>query len=271
MAVSKRTRFEVLRRDDHTCRYCGGRAPDVTLTVDHVIPQALGGTDRPDNLVAACRDCNAGKSSTSPDEKTVADVSTEAVALGKALREALRLRGQALAEAASWVENVGDWWDESAEHAGVSWARMDDGWEDSVRKWYGMGVPANVITDAIDTAMRRRKVSASSKWRYACGIIWRTLDDAMQDVLPRAEEPKRCGHCIPCRNPDAEMLPGECTVFNPDPEDEQTICDVCGRPDCMYERGRDDGIQAGMQWEFTTNWDAIKHYRTCPEVKLHGA
>ena len=22
-----------------------------------------------------------------------------------------------------------------------------------------------------------------------------------------------------------------------------------------------------MQWEFATNWDAIKHYRTCPEVK----
>lgn len=38
MAVSKRTRFEVLRRDDHTCRYCGQSAPDVKLTVDHVLP-----------------------------------------------------------------------------------------------------------------------------------------------------------------------------------------------------------------------------------------
>ena len=26
MAVSKRTRFEVLRRDSHTCRYCGQSA-----------------------------------------------------------------------------------------------------------------------------------------------------------------------------------------------------------------------------------------------------
>lgn len=35
MPVSKRLRYEVLRRDSHTCRYCGGAAPDVKLTVDH--------------------------------------------------------------------------------------------------------------------------------------------------------------------------------------------------------------------------------------------
>ncbi|WP_078628685.1 HNH endonuclease [Streptomyces sp. NRRL F-2664] len=54
MPVSNRLRFEVLRRDRYTCRYCGGSAPDVVLRVDHVVPVALGGTDTPDNLVAAC-------------------------------------------------------------------------------------------------------------------------------------------------------------------------------------------------------------------------
>ena len=34
MAVSQCTRFEVLRRDAHTCRYCGSSAPDVKLTVE---------------------------------------------------------------------------------------------------------------------------------------------------------------------------------------------------------------------------------------------
>ena len=32
MAVSKRLRFEILRRDNHACRYCGQMAPDVKLT-----------------------------------------------------------------------------------------------------------------------------------------------------------------------------------------------------------------------------------------------
>jgi 5-methylcytosine-specific restriction endonuclease McrA len=61
--ISKRLRYEILRRDGHHCRYCGLGSDEVTITVDHVIPTALGGTDDPSNLVAACRDCNSGKAS----------------------------------------------------------------------------------------------------------------------------------------------------------------------------------------------------------------
>ncbi|MFF0777048.1 HNH endonuclease [Streptomyces sp. NPDC003720] len=64
MAVSKRLRYEILRRDNHTCRYCGASAPDVPLRIDHVTPVALGGTDHPSNLVTSCEPCNNGKSST---------------------------------------------------------------------------------------------------------------------------------------------------------------------------------------------------------------
>jgi hypothetical protein len=61
MAISKRRRFEILRRDGFTCRYCGRSAPDVVLQIDHVTPRALGGSDHPSNLAAACEDCNQGK------------------------------------------------------------------------------------------------------------------------------------------------------------------------------------------------------------------
>jgi hypothetical protein len=77
MAVSKRLRYEVLRRDNHACRYCGASAPDVKLNVDHVIPQALGGSDHPTNLVTSCADCNAGKTSSMPNAEVVADVDQE--------------------------------------------------------------------------------------------------------------------------------------------------------------------------------------------------
>lgn len=62
MPMSKKTRFEVFKRDSFACRYCGARAPSVVLHVDHVIPVAAGGDDRLINLVTACFDCNAGKS-----------------------------------------------------------------------------------------------------------------------------------------------------------------------------------------------------------------
>lgn len=60
--VGKRQRFRILTRDDYRCRYCGHGPPEVKVHVDHVIPVAAGGKTVDDNLVAACFDCNLGKS-----------------------------------------------------------------------------------------------------------------------------------------------------------------------------------------------------------------
>jgi hypothetical protein len=76
VAVSKRLRYEVFRRDNFTCRYCGGKAPDVKLNVDAVVPEALGGSHKD---VAACEACNGGKTSSSPDAPLVADVAERAL------------------------------------------------------------------------------------------------------------------------------------------------------------------------------------------------
>lgn len=59
--LSKRTRFDVFKRDGFKCAYCGTTPPKVVLEVDHVVPLAAGGTDDIDNLVTACWDCNHGK------------------------------------------------------------------------------------------------------------------------------------------------------------------------------------------------------------------
>jgi hypothetical protein len=56
-------RFTVLRRDNYTCRYCGAKAPFVSLQVDHVTPWAMQGASDLSNLVTACKECNLGKSS----------------------------------------------------------------------------------------------------------------------------------------------------------------------------------------------------------------
>lgn len=88
MAISRRLRFEILRRDAHTCRYCGAQAPDATLTIDHVVPITLGGSDEPSNLVAACADCNSGKSSIHPGAPLVADVAADALRWRRAIEMA---------------------------------------------------------------------------------------------------------------------------------------------------------------------------------------
>lgn len=61
-AISKRVRFRVLLRCEFRCVYCGALAGDVVLVIDHLIPVAKGGGNDESNLVAACDDCNQGKS-----------------------------------------------------------------------------------------------------------------------------------------------------------------------------------------------------------------
>jgi len=57
----------VRARDRYTCQYCGVVGPS-DLEVDHIVPRGRGGSDRPDNLVAACRVCNAAKGNRTASE-----------------------------------------------------------------------------------------------------------------------------------------------------------------------------------------------------------
>lgn len=62
MPISKRIRFEVFKRDSFTCQYCGQKAPDIVLHLDHIEPQSLDGDDTITNLLTSCEACNLGKS-----------------------------------------------------------------------------------------------------------------------------------------------------------------------------------------------------------------
>ncbi|OUD14999.1 HNH endonuclease [Thioflexithrix psekupsensis] len=59
------TRREVLRRDRHTCQYCGSTK---NLTIDHVIPRSKGGGHTWDNVVTACERCNSHKGDRLPQQ-----------------------------------------------------------------------------------------------------------------------------------------------------------------------------------------------------------
>lgn len=54
-------RYQILKRDNFTCKYCGRRPPEVTLQVDHKKPISKGGKSIPSNLATSCRECNIGK------------------------------------------------------------------------------------------------------------------------------------------------------------------------------------------------------------------
>ena len=51
-------RQAIYERDEYACVECGSR---YDLSLDHVHPWSLGGSDNPDNLQTLCRPCNSSK------------------------------------------------------------------------------------------------------------------------------------------------------------------------------------------------------------------
>ncbi|WP_329143571.1 HNH endonuclease [Streptomyces sp. NBC_01456] len=184
MAVSKRLRYEILRRDNHTCRYCGATAPDAPLRIDHVTPVALGGADTPDNLVTACQDCNSGKSSATTDATVVADVEQSALRWAAAMQQAadnvlrqeepkVEYRQTFLDQWTRWGTGEGD-----ARKA----IELPPDWKASIERFRSAGLPDWAWNDIVDASMGNQKVKNSSKFKYACGIAWNQVTVIQQEA-----------------------------------------------------------------------------------------
>lgn len=196
MAVTKRLRYEVLRRDNHACRYCGATAPDVKLTVDHVLPKALGGKDEASNLVTACAPCNAGKSSSSPDQPLVDDVSSDALRWGQARKMAIDTWRAGRANREAQATTFGEAWDSwgSGEGDDRRTVPKDPDWVDSVTRWLDEGFTVDDLVSLIPKAMRkprqgRRAIAWDERWTYYCGVVWRTLDEVQAGTERHLDPP----------------------------------------------------------------------------------
>lgn len=175
MAISKRLRYEILRRDNHQCRYCGATASDTKLTIDHVTPVALGGSDDPSNLVAACRDCNAGKSSSNPDEPLVETIADDALRWAQAMRQA----AEEIAAASGATEKV-------LKAVRTKWNRLEssyrdelpDDWAGTVVAFHKAGLSRDDLLEMVDAAFHKQFIK--NRWAYFYGCCRKRLQ-AIQD------------------------------------------------------------------------------------------
>jgi HNH endonuclease len=184
--IPRRLRFEILRRDGYTCRYCGAQAPDVPLTVDHVIPRALGGSDDPTNLITACHDCNAGKGSTSPDEHIVADVDAAALLFARATEKAAAIRRAQITDLDQLLTEFDQaWcrWTFTYKDETYTMPRKPD-WRETIERFLASGLTIADLRRNADIAMR---AEPRDEWRYFCGICWREISD-IQEMARRLIE-----------------------------------------------------------------------------------
>jgi len=60
--IRQEKRLAIYLRDGLACAYCGHAVEDgASLTLDHLTPHSLGGSNRETNLVTCCHRCNSSR------------------------------------------------------------------------------------------------------------------------------------------------------------------------------------------------------------------
>ena len=89
--ISKKVRFEVFKRDSFTCQYCGKKAPDAILHVDHIKPVSKGGGNTLLNYVTSCVECNQGKGATELSDNSSVEKSRQQAEILQKRREQIEM------------------------------------------------------------------------------------------------------------------------------------------------------------------------------------
>lgn len=174
--LSKRLRYEILRRDNFTCRYCGRSAPEVPLTVDHVTPVTLGGITEPSNLVAACRECNSGKASTPADAGTVEQVAHDAQRWAAAMHLAAAAQAERREQRKRFLDTFDTAWHQWSYGPGQDEVPRPHDWADSIVRFHDLGLDIHYIREAVQKAMNKQPMRwPDGPWKYFCGVCWTML------------------------------------------------------------------------------------------------
>lgn len=169
--LSKRTRFEVFKRDQFTCQYCGAHPPQAILHVDHIVAVANGGDGDMSNLVTACSSCNLGKSAKPLNQvpQSLAEQAAEVKEREEQLRgysDIMSYRRERL-EDETW--KVADIFISQFKLEGIN-----KDWFQSIKRFVDkLGV--NQVLDAMDLAVARKPYHNGPCFRYFCGICWKII------------------------------------------------------------------------------------------------
>ena len=167
-AISKKTRFEIFKRDEFTCQYCGSFPPEVLLHIDHIIPVAQNGSNEMDNLITSCSACNQGKgaislSSIPKSLKDKAKQVAESEAQIKGYAAAIQAKEERL-KAETWdiiavLEN-----DDQIENYDKSRFR-------SIKHFLAI-LPYHEVLEAAEITSSKWASIGYGQFKYFCGICW---------------------------------------------------------------------------------------------------
>lgn len=170
-AISKKTRFEVFKRDGFKCQYCGAHPPSVLLHVDHINPVFLGGVNNEENLITSCSPCNLGKGARSLTAipKSLAEKAAET----EEREEQIKGYSQILEAKRGRLEDE-TWRVMDVIYPGAATVPHDS--FNSTRRFIEK-LGLHEVLDSADIALGSTSSKANT-FKYFCGVCWNKVREA---------------------------------------------------------------------------------------------
>lgn len=172
MAISKRFRFEVFKRDSFRCGYCGKTPPQTILEVDHIDPKKNGGKDDLNNLITSCFDCNRGKGATrlttlpnslNENLQILEEKHRQLIAYEKILKKIRLLEDKKIKEISDIYEAYWSGWQLSDRFKDVSLRRFINHLDQTTLKQFMI------------IACTREFLNETTSIPYFCGMCWKKI------------------------------------------------------------------------------------------------
>lgn len=248
--LSKKIRFEVFKRDKFTCQYCGAKAPDVVLHVDHIEPVANGGSSDILNLITSCSGCNLGKGKVPLSD-------TSAIETQRAQLEELQERREQIELLLKWRESLADHADDAIGAAARLWEKHAHGWEVSETgrktlgkhiKRYGLELVLEAISESAEQYLEfqadenGRAVATEDSYDKAWGKIGAICYIKKEsESRPNLRQAAYIGGIINRRfgweyAAEVRSLAEECLDRGADFDSIKRIATSCDWPDALIER-----------------------------------
>lgn len=172
-SISKKLRFDVFKRDEFECQYCGAHPPSVILHVDHIHPVFDGGDNSIDNLITSCESCNLGKG-----KGLLTDVPESIKVKAKKIQESeLQIKGYMDILSCKRERIESESWLIAAALSGVQRVERHGTVELlSIRRFLEKLHYFEVL-DAANIAFSKFHYPTPKKFRYFCGVCWNKIKE----------------------------------------------------------------------------------------------
>ena len=172
-AIGKKLRFEVFKRDEFSCVYCGATPPSVVLQIDHIHPVAEGGTNAIDNLITSCQPCNIGKGANllTNIPQTLKDKSKDIAEKEEQLRGYYQVVQKQQDRIESEVWKIAKIIDPISKESGIN-----RDWVLSIKRFL-TNLGFFDVKDAAEIARAKYKYGGKKTFLYFCGICHNKMRD----------------------------------------------------------------------------------------------